>query len=311
MRKIYTTGETVFDIIFKNNEPVAAKAGGSALNTSVSLGRFQFPVWFISEYGEDRVGTIIENFLHHNNVKTDFVYRFKNRKSVVALAFLDSSNNASYSFYKPDNPETETYQLPEIEEDDILLFGSFFSVEKDNRPIIEQLVKNAERVEALKLFDPNFRNPHFKQLPELKPAIMQNFEWADIIRGSIDDFELIFGTTDIDVIYEQLPKNHNTLLISTAAEKGVNVRLNDFRKHYIVPKIRTVSTIGAGDSFNAGIIYSLIQYGVTSENLHEIPPHHLDSIIKRAINFSTHVCMSYDNYISNEYAKEIMNSQSV
>ena len=39
MRKIYTIGETVLDIIFKNGQPVASKAGGSMLNTAVSLGR--------------------------------------------------------------------------------------------------------------------------------------------------------------------------------------------------------------------------------------------------------------------------------
>ena len=55
MPVIYTIGETVFDIIFELDQPVAAKAGGSLLNTSVSLGRLGLPVQFISEYGTDKV----------------------------------------------------------------------------------------------------------------------------------------------------------------------------------------------------------------------------------------------------------------
>ncbi len=47
MRKIYGIGETVFDIIFKNGQPQAAKPGGAMLNSSVSLGRIGLPVSFI------------------------------------------------------------------------------------------------------------------------------------------------------------------------------------------------------------------------------------------------------------------------
>jgi len=57
--KVYTIGETVLDIIFKNNQPVSAKAGGSVLNSSVSLGRLGVDVYFISDYGSDEVGAML------------------------------------------------------------------------------------------------------------------------------------------------------------------------------------------------------------------------------------------------------------
>ena len=53
MRKIYAIGETVCDLIFKDDKPLAAKAGGSMLNASISLGRLKLPVNFISEFGND------------------------------------------------------------------------------------------------------------------------------------------------------------------------------------------------------------------------------------------------------------------
>src|ERR1035437_6824051 len=100
MRKVYTIGETVLDIVFKNLQPVAAKAGGSMLNTAVSLGRLGLPVHFISEYGIDTVGEIIDGFLNSNSVATQYVYHYADGKSALALAFLDEKNNANYSFYK-------------------------------------------------------------------------------------------------------------------------------------------------------------------------------------------------------------------
>ena len=104
MRKIYGIGETVFDIIFKNGQPQAAKAGGAMLNSTVSLGRIGLPVSFISEYANDNVGQIIDSFLSENGVETNHVDHFKDGKTKLALAFLNEKNDANYTFYE-DYPE--------------------------------------------------------------------------------------------------------------------------------------------------------------------------------------------------------------
>ena len=86
MRKVFTIGETVLDILFANNQPFTAKAGGACLNCAVSLGRLNVPTHFIGEYGLDEVGNFIDNFLRNNNVSTDYVYRYYDGKSTPALA---------------------------------------------------------------------------------------------------------------------------------------------------------------------------------------------------------------------------------
>jgi len=59
MRKVIGIGETVLDIIFKDNKPVNAVPGGSAFNAIISLGRAGISAHFIGEVGHDRVGTYI------------------------------------------------------------------------------------------------------------------------------------------------------------------------------------------------------------------------------------------------------------
>jgi fructokinase len=88
------------DIIFKNGQPQAAKAGGSVLNSAVSIGRMGLPVSFISEYGNDAVGDLIDDFLKSNGVDPSNVYRHKDGSTSLALAFLNEKNDASYTFYK-------------------------------------------------------------------------------------------------------------------------------------------------------------------------------------------------------------------
>ena len=59
MRKVIGIGETILDIIFKNDTPIGAVPGGSMFNGLVSLGRAGLDTAFISETGNDRVGKTI------------------------------------------------------------------------------------------------------------------------------------------------------------------------------------------------------------------------------------------------------------
>ena len=100
MRRVIGIGETILDILFKNNQPTAAVPGGSVFNGLVSLGRAGANVLFISEVGSDKVGRIILDFMKENGISTDSVMVYPERKSPVSLAFLNEKNDAEYSFYK-------------------------------------------------------------------------------------------------------------------------------------------------------------------------------------------------------------------
>ena len=63
MRKVIGIGETILDILFKDEQPTAAVPGGSVFNGIISLGRMGINVCFISETGNDKVGNIIKNFM--------------------------------------------------------------------------------------------------------------------------------------------------------------------------------------------------------------------------------------------------------
>ena len=71
MRKIIGIGETILDIIFRNNQPSHADPGGSTFNTLISLGRLGEPATFISEIGKETVVDVIIDFRKKNGVFTD------------------------------------------------------------------------------------------------------------------------------------------------------------------------------------------------------------------------------------------------
>ena len=141
MRKVIGIGETILDIIFKNDQPHTAVPGGSVFNGLVSLGRLGVPVSFISEVGNDHVGEIIRRFMEENHISTEFVDRFPDGKSPISLAFLDNENNANYTFYKDYPKQRLEVPLPVINEDDIFIFGSYYSL---NPALRERMVEFLE-----------------------------------------------------------------------------------------------------------------------------------------------------------------------
>ena len=73
MRKIFGIGETIYDILFREDQPVAAVPGGSVFNGLISLGRVGLDCTFITEVGADHVGRIILDFMHENGINSDYV----------------------------------------------------------------------------------------------------------------------------------------------------------------------------------------------------------------------------------------------
>jgi fructokinase len=303
MRKIYGIGETVLDIIFKDGQPRAAKAGGSVLNSIVSMGRLGLPASFISEYGLDDVGSLVDNFLHDNGVSTTHVYRFKDGNTSLALAFLNDKNDAHYTFYKDFPGERLDIELPVAKNNDIVQCGSFYSIWPEIREKFKSFINASRENGALIIYDPNFRKSHLDEINTLRPLIIENMQMAGIVRGSDEDFKNIFDSNNADEAWEEV-SGYCNCLVYTAGTDGVYVRTKSFSGKFPVKKITPVSTIGAGDNFNAGMITSIYRNSLTKELIEKMAEQGWSKVITTAVAFATQVCMSYENYISDDFANE-------
>jgi len=303
-RNIYTIGETLFDIIFKNGQPQAGKPGGAMLNSSISLGRIGLPVSLISEYGEDDIGKIIDNFLMENGVSTSFSDHFKQGNTALAIAVLNERNDASYTFYKNYPLKRLEMEFPIIQKDDIILYGSIYAITKEIRAKFINFVTTASTNKGILLYDPNFRKAHASELDELRPLIIENIRMASIIRGSDEDFQNIFGASSPDSAWDVI-KEYCCCMVYTASSEAVFVRTTNFKGRFSVKQIKPVSTIGAGDNFNAGMIAAIYKYGITRDQLSFMGEDMWAKVISSGIEFASDVCMSYENYISDEFAARL------
>jgi fructokinase len=307
-RMVYTIGEALIDIVFINNKPETALPGGSTLNSSVSLGRLSVPVSFISEWGNDNTGKVITDFLKLNNIITENAYIYNDAQTIIAIAFLDENRDASYEFYTSYPEKRLDIKIPEFHQNDIVLMSSFFSISRDIRPKFLEIITEAKKAGAVLIYDPNFRESHLEDLKELKPLIIENISFADIVRGSDEDFRNIFNSGSGKEAYSRVREAGCLNLIYTANKNGVAVHSENISKKYDVPEIKPVSTIGAGDNFNTGLIYALCKNKILKDDINSITDIEWDSIVSYGIKCASDVCMRYENYISEDFAEKLIHS---
>ena len=287
-RRVIGIGETVLDILFKNDQPKKAVPGGSTFNSIISLGRAGVPCIMVTEVGSDHIGDMICRYLTENGVCTDYVCRHAGTKSHITLAFLNEHNDAQYTFYKDHASAALDGRLPEITASDVVLFGSFFAINPAIRPAVSQLLHMAREAGAWLYYDINFRKAHIPDIPDVLANIEQNMQLATVVRGSMEDFEYLYGLRDGDAIYQRVSRFCPTLILTDGA-RMIRVYSPEGYETYPVQAIETVSTVGAGDNFNAGYIYAMMQ-GYDDQAAR----------IAMAQRWSQDVCRQIGNNISDE-----------
>lgn len=304
MGRVIGIGETILDILFKDNQPVKAVPGGSVYNSMISLGRMGLDVAFISEVGDDRVGGMILSHLRDSGVDATAVCSFSGGKSPLSLAFLDKNNDAEYLFYKDYPNNRLEVEFPEIGEGDIVVYGSYFVLNPVLRPKTKAFLEYAHERGALLYYDINFRKTHIPERIKLSEALIENLEFADIVRGSADDFRYLYDSDDAEKIYRANIKFYCPNFIFTSGDGDVRLFFASGNKSYPVKKVNVVSTVGAGDNFNAGAVYGLSTLGITRENLSSMDVEQWNKVMACGLDFSAHACTLIENYVDKQWAAE-------
>ena len=227
-------------------------------------------------------------------------------QSTVSIAMLDGNNDASYEFFRDsDAPSFEGGKI-EFHPGDLVLFGSFFAINKGTREATKALVSEARAAGAIIYYDINFRRSHLLDLPSTKEFIEENCALSDIVRGSSEDISYIYGSDDADLVYREHISPLCTTFICTRGAGCTEVFSAGAKAVFDVEKVETVSTIGAGDSFNAGILFGLLKEGFTKEKVGRLAKEDWEKLVPQAAKFSANVCRSMDNYVDPDFFEKAL-----
>ena len=285
------------DILFKEDKPIDAVPGGSAFNSVISIGRVGVPCAFIGYTGKDHVGDLTVDFLKVNSVDVRYFEQKDNVKSCISLAFLDERGDAHYVFYK-DTPVSNSLldRKLEFQAGDVLLLGSYYAISAGTRSQIKGVLDAAVAAGATVYYDLNFRSSHKDELPELMPAILDNFRRATVVRGSADDFEVMWGERDARKIYKEHIARYCRIFICTSGAGRITVCTPDDAWDFDVQQVAdVVSTVGAGDNFNAGFLCALSRRQMSLAG--SIEKVDMAPLIESGVRFASAVCRSTENYV--------------
>lgn len=291
---IYTLGESLLDIIIKDLNHVTAHPGGAMLNAAISMQRAGLQTSLISELGNDKAGELILNSLNTEQINIQYITVYSNNETSLAIAFLDKEKKPEYTF-KKSYPKIRKLPLPpNFTNNDFLLFGSLYSLDFNLYPQIDLYLQKAKQAETTIIYDPNIRMSEKIKNPDLKKILFRNMSIAEIIKGSDEDFNAIFPGKPIEELNEEFLKiNPEALFIITQGKNGASAFYKNKIFHEAAKPVKTISTVGAGDGFNAGII----AYMENNNIIFPLSGKEILSLLKTGNKFASAVCSSQENYI--------------
>lgn len=270
---ILVCGEALVDILVASDaEPgrIAARFGGAPLNVAIGLARLGVPSAFLGGLSSDPVGMAILALLSAEGVDTRFVRR-TDAPSMLAMASLSRDGVASYSFPIHDGAEK---QLPAV--DSVMpsradltcaVFSSFLAFRHETAPLLHDLASRL-RPSTLICLDPNVRLALLPDPGAWKRGLEAFLPLVDVIKASDDDVRLIYGddASPADVAMAWLAQGASAVCITRGA-RGANLyRWNSPAVSMPAPAVAIVDTVGAGDSFLAGLLAFLSHAGRLSRD---------------------------------------------
>jgi fructokinase len=304
MMGYYTCGELLLDLIHEPNGQLTAVAGGSQVNVAMNLAKLSKQVSIIGVIGKDGPAEVILKKLQENKVDTSFLLQLLDYKTGLAFASLDKAGKAVFDIYKSKLQDiTLDIPLPELNQESVISFGSLAAIDSVWQTYLSPLLEKAHERGALIFYDPNIRSGFQPENEASK--VMANMTKAHIIRGSDEDFQYIFKTDNPEIIAKKAALSPETILIVTRGNKAVDCFYQNNLSSYPVPTIQQLrSTVGAGDAFNAGILFAWAHLGLNTSILKQgIPMELLALMMGMGINFATDVCQSSGNQISDALAE--------
>ena len=301
MKRIFVIGESHYNIIFNGNQPIEGYPSGFGFETVVSLGRSGISPSLITEIGNDEIGNIVISFLKQNNVNIDNIYRFYDVNTALSIC-IDNVNGdkkvTDYTYF----PDTRLDIIwPRIDNDDIVLFGSYFSIDTKLRQNIIELITYCSERKSLIIYDPDYDDKYANEAVWFMPSVIENLEFADIVRGNLRDFNNIYKESDIDRIYINHIKFYCKIFICLDGIRGVYLRADSIREYYAFDIEENCNLKSINEAFNAGLIYCLSYYKIEREKLETLDAMTWDRIISFAVSFVKDIDKHHSLYISHEY----------
>ncbi|MBA3910857.1 MAG: carbohydrate kinase [Rhodobacter sp.] len=251
-----TTGEACF----------APYAGGAVFNTAIALGRLGAPSAFFSGISTDMLGEILADTLAASKVDTSLCARSA-RPTTVAFVKL-VNGQATYAFYDEGTAGRMLAEadLPTLPSRIDTLFVGGISLVNDPAASTYEALQARECGTRVTMIDPNIR-PGFiaGREAEYRARIERMIARADIVKLSDEDLHWLEGPGDLTALAREVLAKGPKVVFITQGAQGARAVTAGQDRFVASQKVTVVDTVGAGDTFNAGVLAALHAAGALTK----------------------------------------------
>ena len=254
MPKVVCFGEVLWDVFPKHK-----KIGGAPLNVALRLKSFGLNTSIISSIGNDKNGKELLDYVRENNLDASTIQINDQYQTGCVNVTLDEKGSATYEIAYPvawDKIQLTNNSIESVKASDAFIFGSLASRDKVSKNTLLKLLSHAK----YKVFDVNLRAPHYSM-----DLLLELMKEANFIKCNDDELEeictnLSSSEKNMEDKIKFLSRETKTDKICVTKGKDGAILLYDNHLYYSNSySIKVVDTVGAGDSFLAGLISKILK----------------------------------------------------
>ena len=257
---IVCCGEALIDMLPRETtlgeKGFAPYAGGAVFNTAIALGRLGQPTGFFTGLSDDMMGDILRETLAASKVDFSFAAVSPRPTTIAFVKLVDGQ--ASYAFYDEGTAGrmiTEA-DLPALGDDcEALHFGAISLIPEPCGSTYEALMAREHQRRVIS-FDPNIRPGFIRDKQKHIDRVARMAAMSDIIKFSDEDLEWFGLEGDDDARARYWLGQGARLVVLTRGAQGATAYTARFRVSVASERVKVVDTVGAGDTFDAGILAS-------------------------------------------------------
>lgn len=258
---ILCAGESLIDMV-PDAGGFRPLAGGAVYNTAIALGRMGAKTGYLWPISRDQFGEVLLSPLAEAGVDTTLCPR---SDRLTTLAFVRLKNgDARYSFYDEASAgrmfaETDLPDpLPAL---DALFIGGISLVPDPCGATVEALVARAKAAGTVVMIDPNIRPFFITDAPAYRERLTRLLAQADMVKLSRDDLDWLWPETGSEDVVTSLLNRGPKVVFVTEGGTGATAHTAGSRAMMPAERVTVSDTIGAGDTFNAGVLAALSRDG--------------------------------------------------
>ena len=236
--------------------------GGSVFNTAIALGRLGLPTGFFSGLSADFFGDMLREGLKASNVDLRFAKVWDKPSTLAFVKLVDGharysffdDNSASRMLTRKDWPKFGTPVTA-------LHFGSISLIPDPGGATLEALMKREAKKRVVSL-DPNIRPGQIRDRRSHLARLRRMIAMADLVKVSDEDVVWMTGGRDFEKAARSWLRLGARVVVITKGGEGVLAFTRRFALALPAVPVTVADTVGAGDTFTAGLLAALSRAGL-------------------------------------------------